>query len=101
VPWAGRRHRGLAGLALLPFAVWLAMIASLVFEDRHPDDAVAMEDVVLRAADSPGAPAALAQPLPRGVELTVVERRDAWTKVRIASGMAGWVPAGAVERITR
>ena len=101
VPWAGRRHRALAGLAVLPFAVWLAMLASLVFEDRHPDDAVAMEDVVLRAADSPGAPAALAQPLPRGVELTVVERRDAWTKVRIASGMAGWVPAGAVERITR
>ena len=101
VPWAGRRHRGLAGLALLPFAVWLAMLASLVFEDRHPDDAVAMEDVVLRAADSPGAPAALAQPLPRGVEVTIVERRDAWTKVRIASGMAGWVPAGAVERIAR
>jgi hypothetical protein len=101
VPWAGRRHRGLSSLSLLPFAVWLAMLASLVLEDRHVDDAVAMEDVVLRAADSPGAPAALAQPLPRGVELTVLERRDAWTKVRIASGMAGWVPAGAVERVDR
>ena len=36
-----------------------------------------MDDVVLRAADSAGAPAALTQPLPRGVEVTLLERRDA------------------------
>jgi len=101
VPWSGRRRRGFAGLALLPLAVWVAMLASVVFEDRHPDDVVVMEDVVLRAADSAGAPAALAQPLPRGAELTLIERRDTWTKVRLPGGMAGWVPAGAVERITR
>jgi hypothetical protein len=99
VPWSGRRRRGLAGLALLPLAVWIAMLASVVLEDRHLDDAVVMDDVVLRAADSAGAPAALSQPLPRGVEVTVVERRDAWTRVRLAGGVAGWVPAGAVERI--
>jgi BatD DUF11 like domain len=101
VPWSGRRRRGFAGLAVLPLAVWIAMLASVVFEDRHPDDAVVMDDVVLRAADSVGAPAALSQPLPRGVEVTVIERRDAWTKVRLAGGMAGWVSAGAVERIVR
>jgi hypothetical protein len=100
VPWPGRRRRGFAGLALLPLAVWVAMIASVVFEDRHPDDAVVMDDVVLRAADSAGAPAALSQPLPRGTEVTMLERRDAWTKVRLPGGMAGWVPAGAVERIS-
>jgi len=100
VPWSGRRRRGFAGLALLPLAVWVAMIASVVFEDRHPDDAVVMDDVVLRAADSAGAPAALSQPLPRGTEVTMLERRDAWTKVRLPGGMAGWVPAGAVERIS-
>jgi hypothetical protein len=99
VPWSGRRRRGFVGLALLPLAVWIAMLASLVVEDRRLDDAVVMDDVVLRAADSAGAPAALPQPLPRGVEVTVVERRDAWTKVRLAGGMAGWVPTGAVERI--
>jgi tetratricopeptide (TPR) repeat protein len=101
VPWSGRRRRGLGALALLPFAVWLAMIVSVAFEDHHPDDAVVMDDVVLRAADSAGAPAALPQPLPRGVEVTVLERRDAWTKVRLAGGIAGWVPTGAVERIAR
>jgi hypothetical protein len=35
------------------------------------------------------------------VEVTVLERRAAWTRVRLAGGMAGWVPTGAVERIAR
>ena len=101
VPWSGRRRRGFVGLAILPLAVWIAMLASVVIEDRRPDDAVVMDDVVLRAADSAGAPTALPQPLPRGVEVTVLERRDMWTKIRLAGGIAGWVPAGAVERIAQ
>ena len=101
VPWSGRRRRGFVGLALLPLAMWIAMLASLVLEDRRLEDAIVMDDVVLRAADSAGAPAALPQPLPRGVEVTMIERRDAWTKVRLGGGLAGWVPSGAVERIVR
>ena len=31
----------------------------------------------------------------------VTERRDAWTKVRLPSGTAGWVPAGSVEPVSR
>jgi tetratricopeptide (TPR) repeat protein len=101
VPWRGRRRRALAGVAVIPFAVWLAMGGSLVLEDRHDNDAVVMDAVVLRAADSAGAPAALAQPLPRGAEVRIVERRDAWAKIQLANGTAGWVPDGAVQRITR
>lgn len=99
VPWSGRRRRGLGVLAVLPFAVWLAMLGSVLFEDRHARDAVVMDGVVLRAADSAGAPAALSQPLPRGAEVTILERRDAWTRVSIASGATGWLPRGAVEQL--
>lgn len=101
VPWAGRRRRGLTGLAVIPAVVWLAMIASVVLEPDHSDDGVVMDDVVMRAADSAGAPAALNQPLPRGVEVTVLERRDAWTRIQIANGTSGWVPGGSVERVAR
>jgi hypothetical protein len=99
VPWRGRRSRTLAGVALIPFAIWLALLASILLEDRHADDAVVMDGVVLRAADSAGAPAALTQPLPRGAEVTILERRAPWTRVQIASGAIGWVPDGAVERV--
>lgn len=101
IPWTGRRRRGLAGLSIVPFAIWLAMVASVVFEDRHGDDAVVMEGVVLRAADSAGAPASLAQTLPPGTEVSVLEHRDSWTRVRVSTGTAGWVPDGAVEMIRK
>jgi hypothetical protein len=101
VPWVGRRRRALTGIAMLPLAVWLAMVVSLLLQDRRADDAVVMDGVVLRAADSAGAPAALTQPLPRGTEVRIVERRDSWAKIRLANGTAGWVPGGAVQRITQ
>jgi hypothetical protein len=101
VPWSGRRRRALVVPALLPAAVWLAMIGSALLEDRHDDDAVVMDDVVLRAADSPGAPAAMSQPLSRGVEVAVLERRGAWTQVRVADGATGWIPGGAAESVSR
>ncbi len=93
------RRRGLRALALLPAAAWLAMIVSLLVEDRRTNDAIVMDDVVMRAADSAGAPAAMAQSLPRGAEVSVLERRDAWTRVEIASGTSGWIPAGSVEPV--
>jgi len=99
VPWSGRRRRGLAAAAVLPLAIWLAMIASVALEERHERDAVVMDAVVLRAADSAGAPAALTQPLPRGAEVAILERRADWARIRVASGTEGWIPSGAVETV--
>jgi hypothetical protein len=95
VPWSGRRRRGLTAAAVLPLAVWIAMLASVLLEDRHEDDAVVMDAVVMRAADSAGAPAALTQPVPRGAEVSILEQRGDWARIRIASGTEGWIPSGA------
>ncbi len=102
VPWGSRRRRGgLLALSILALIVWVAMLGSLLLEDRHTDDAVVIDSVVLRAADSAGAPAALTEPLPRGAEVTILERRDRWSRIELASGTSGWVPDGAVERVIR
>jgi hypothetical protein len=102
VPWRrARRRAGMFALAGLALVVWAAMLASVLLEDRHTDDAVVMDAVVLRAADSAGAPAAFTEPLPRGLEVTILERREAWTRVALPSGSSGWVPDGAVERVIR
>ena len=100
VPWSGSRRRGLGLLAILPATAWLALTISVVVEDRHLGDVIVMDSVALRAADSAGAPPALVQPLPRGAELTVLEQRADWSKVRLAAGTVGWVPAGAVQHVT-
>ncbi len=99
VPWTVRRRRGLRGLAVLPLAVWIAMLVSIVVEDHHAADAVVMDGGVLHVADNAGAPSALTEPLPRAAEVMVVENRPSWTKIRIANGSEGWVPASAVERV--
>lgn len=93
------RRRGLRALSLVPFAVWAAMTLSFFLEDRRLDDAVVMESVLLRVADSGGAPLAISQPVPRGAEVTVVSRRDHWARIRLPSGSAGWVPTSAIESI--
>jgi hypothetical protein len=100
VPWSVgfRRWRG---LAVVPALVWLALTVSVFVEDKHTNDAVVMDDIVLRAADNAGAPAALNDPLPRGVEVVIREQRDAWTRIELANGTLGWVPSGAVERVVR
>lgn len=103
MPWGDRRptlRKALRVTALLPAAVWIAMTASVLLEDPRSNDAIVLDATVLRAADSAGAPAALAQPLVSGTEVTVLERRDAWTRVRIASGAAGWVPSGTIQHIS-
>jgi hypothetical protein len=102
VPWRRpRRRAGLVALSLLMVGVWVAMLASLLLENRREDDAVVMDAVVMRAADSAGAPPAFTEPLPRGLEITILERRDSWTRVALTTGATGWVPDGAVERVIR
>ncbi len=99
VPWRGRRRRTLTGLALLPCTVWIAMLVSIATARTATDAGVIVEDVVMRAADSAGAPATLSQAIPRGSEVVVLEQRDRWTRVRIASGTTGWIPGAAVTRV--
>ncbi len=106
VPWrtaSGEQHhrraRAARALALAPLAMWVAMTLSLLLEDRRLEDAVVMESVALRAADSASAPAALATPVPRGAEVTVVARREGWARIRLSSGSAGWVPSTAVTMV--
>jgi SH3-like domain-containing protein len=60
-----------------------------------------MQAMVLRTADSAGAPAARVTPLPAGVEATLSERRGDWARIRLANGTTGWLPAGAIERVAR
>ncbi|MEZ4403646.1 MAG: BatD family protein [Kofleriaceae bacterium] len=101
VPWGQRRRRSLTPVAAVAGLVWLAMTVSLVIEDRRTDEAVVMQASVLRTADAAGAPAARVTPVPAGAEVTIGERRGDWVRVRLGSATGGWLPAGAVERVTR
>jgi len=98
-PW-GERARRLRKLAIPAFLVWMAMTASALAEpDPRRDAVVIVDGVVLRAADSLGAPPVFAEPLPAGSELRVEETREAWARVRLADGSEGWLAAGSLEPV--
>jgi hypothetical protein len=99
VPWGAERRRSVTAAALVPGALWLAMTVSVLVEDRKEDDGVVMEAAMLRAADSAGAPASRAAPVPPGSEVTILERRDTWLRVRLGGGVTGWLPSGTVEPV--
>jgi hypothetical protein len=102
VPWIPGRGRTLRRLSVLPAALWMALTASVMLErDASADAVVTVDGTVLRAADSAGAPAALAHPLPAGAEVTIVESRDSWTRVALADGMRAWLPRNSLERVLR
>ena len=99
VPWTERRRPWLRRIAILPALGWLVMLASVIAEpDASADVVVVTDGVTLRSADSPGAPSALAEPLPGGAEAVLLEERDGWTRIELA-GATGWVQSSALGRV--
>jgi hypothetical protein len=88
-------------LALLGGA-WLQDYRQLERENADPL-LIVTDDVLLRTGNSDGHgnaleayPARLDSRLPRGVEVRELWRRGGWVQVRLAGGVIGWLPEGAV-----
>ena len=100
VPWPVRRRRLLCGLAVIPALIFLAMATSLMLERDEQDHAIVVADGhVLRSADSDGAPAVVATPVPAGSEVLVLETRGTWARVEIGKSTKGWLPSPAVVAV--
>ncbi|MCP4003629.1 MAG: hypothetical protein GY725_05485 [bacterium] len=98
------RRPWLRNLGWIPALFWLAVIVSLAFDrfSSRPDEAVVTTpEVVARAADSINAPTRFSRPLPAGVEVQVLERRQGWTRVGLADGRDAWLAASAISRVKR
>ena len=100
-PWRRRPGGGRIALALAPALLWILMTGSVLLQRSPAADGVVVQSQVLRSADSAGAPAATATPLPPGAEVTILERRDGWTRLRTAGGLSGWLPDSAVAAVVR
>ena len=94
---------GWRNAALLPGLAWAALAASVWLDPGagSGDDAViTAAEVVARSADSALSPAAYPQPLPGGVEVTVLERRPPWLRVRMAGGRDAWISESSATAVT-
>lgn len=99
-PWPHRFAPALKRAAIPALLIWIAATGSALVADDGSKAAVVVGDsALLRSADSLGAPATLANPLPAGTELSVLEARDAWSKVALFDGTQGWVAASVLEMV--
>lgn len=96
------QRRSLRNLVWLPAIAWLIVVASLTAERWRASGSQAVivaAEVTARAADSAHAPARFSQSLPGGTEVEELERRDTWSRIRLADGREAWVPASAIARV--
>ena len=99
IPWQ-RRRRSLRVAAALPGLFGAALLGSLLTEhDAARDAVVVVPGAILRSADSAGAPSAFSHPLPAGAEVIVDEARGDFTRVSLADGHTGWLPASVLTAV--
>ena len=99
-PWPGpgRRPMRSGGVACL---VLCSVVTALALLTPNPANhaVVIADETTLHTADSRGAPALLPTPLPAGTEVTIIERREGWTRVALADGADGWIAAASMESL--
>ncbi|WP_428096265.1 BatD family protein [Candidatus Rariloculus sp.] len=101
-PWSARRARVLRRAAVPLLIVWIGATGSAILAAGDSRDAVVLSDgTVLRSADSLGAPPTLGNPLPAGAELSILETREAWTRIALTDGTRGWVASSTIESVSR
>lgn len=94
IPITGGRILG----ASLCFLAWLALVGSALL--RSDSDAVVIADgIILRAADSLGAPSTFANPLPAGTEVEVIDTRGGWYRISLADGTTGWISTSSARLV--
>ncbi len=95
-----RRRSWLRNLALVPVFGWGALlITSPGFDTPTKAAVIVVDDTMGRAADSSSAPSKFAEPLPSGVEVDILEEREAWRRIGLSDGREAWVPTSAVWRL--
>ena len=99
VPWSLSHKRALRIASVLPFLVWLWLLASVGMQNDRDGDAVVMHETSLKNADNSGAASVLPFMLEPGVLVEIVQERESWVSVRLPNGVQGWLLASSVERV--
>jgi hypothetical protein len=81
---------GVTGLIVVAGAT-LLLVVSLRLESSRPVVVIAADGVLLRKGNSRAFPPRFDTPLSRGVEASLLYRRDGWLQIELSGGEVGWV----------
>nr|WP_143547756.1 hypothetical protein [Rhodopirellula sp. SM50] len=89
-------------LAVVFLIFWIGVLAKTWVHRSDATERIAvvtLPEVTARSADSIHSPATFREPLPGGVEVTVVDDRDEWVRVQLSDGREAWLPASAIDLV--
>lgn len=89
--------------AICAAAVALLFLGSITVDElgvRGADDAVITDsEVIARKGDGTAYEPAFVDPLHAATEITVIERRGEWIRVRLTDGRSAWLPSDSVTPV--
>jgi len=88
-----------AACAAVSLAAAASVAADTVFSNRAPQGVLLLDDVVLRKGNGLGFAPQFEQPIHRGEEFRLIERRADWLNVELRNGKTGWLPAHSAELV--
>ncbi|MEE2737520.1 MAG: hypothetical protein VX435_04805, partial [Planctomycetota bacterium] len=95
-------HRGFTVAVWITLSLWISLMGLLGFS-KPPFDAnlavVVVPEVIARSADSSNAPSSLPGPLPAGTELSMMEQRGDWLRVRLFDSSDVWVTRSSITPV--
>lgn len=95
-------RRGFTVAVCITLLLWVSLMGVLRFS-KAPFDVkpavVVVPEVIARSADSSNAPSSLPGPLPAGTEISMMEQRGDWLRVRLFDRSDVWVTRSSVTPV--
>ena len=87
--------------AILPLLFWIALVVVPWMEgfSAQNEAVITAREAILRTADAAGAPPKMLDPVPGGTEVTILETRGDWVRIRLADARDGWVRTSQVRSL--
>ena len=87
----------ITGLAVVFILLAVSIGADIISELRYKSGVITEHEVIARKGDSSSYNSSFEQPLHAGTEVTLLEERTGWLRVKLLNGEECWLPSDSVE----
>ena len=98
IPWSVKHRRVISYLSIIPFLLWIWVIAGVMLQPDK-NEGVVINEYFLKTADNPGASNISQNPLAPGFTVEIIRSNGDWFQVQSANGQKGWIQKSAIELV--
>ncbi len=98
IPWSVKHRRVISYLSIIPFLLWIWVIAGVMLQPDK-NEGVVINEYFLKTADNPGASNISQNPLAPGYTVEIVRSNGDWFQIQAANGQKGWIQKSAIELV--